>query len=155
MGVKSILDKWNIEIAPLSERKINSKNLFGAYHISGEDDLAKMVGLREIAFNDDIEYSVDGTKEIDWNAVSLAQQNEEVYHITNSSAKNKATVLLVGDSCRVAMLPSLCEAFTDVYVLHRSYYNTKMLDEISPNYLISEYVERFSSGIGSISSLVE
>ena len=51
--------------------------------------------------------------------------------------------------------PSLCEIFSDVYVIHRSYYRTALLDEINPDYLIAEYVERYSSKIGDIEFLIE
>jgi hypothetical protein len=53
------------------------------------------------------------------------------------------------------MIPSLRETFSDVYVVHRSYYTADLLDEIEPEYLIAEYVERYSSNIGKISSLVK
>lgn len=153
IGVKSVLSLWDINLISLSERTISSKKLKGNYHLCGEDDLAKMAGLRSI-FDDELEYEIDGTILMDWSDFKKAQKNEEVRHYTNDKSQIKATVLLVGDSFRASMLPALREIYSDVYVVYRSWYKSELLDEIKPDYLIAEYVERFSAGIGSIGSLI-
>ena len=66
----------------------------------------------------------------------------------------KEIVLLVGDSFRTSMIPALSKVFSDVYVLHRSFYNAIMLDEIDPDYVIVEYVERYSENIGEVQNLI-
>ena len=147
IGVKSVLSLWDIELTSLSERTIFSKKLKENYHPSGEGDLAKMVGLRSF-FDDELEYEIDGTVLMDWSA--FKKEQDEVLHYTNDKAEIRATVLLVGDSFRTSMIPALREVYEDVYVVYRSCYKLELLDEIKPDYLIAEYVERFSAGIGGI-----
>jgi hypothetical protein len=155
IGVKNVLESWNISKPALANRSISSYNLAGNYHYCGGDDLAKMVGMRDSVFNDEIEYEVEGTGVMNWKEFEDEQNNNEVSYFYNADAQMKATLLLVGDSFRTAMIPSLRETFSDVYVVHRSYYTADLLDEIEPEYLIAEYVERYSSNIGKISSLVK
>lgn len=154
IGVKDALAIWGIDMPELSDRTISSKSLKGNYHYCGEDDLAKMVGLRPV-FDDEIEYEVDGTILMDWQSFQEEQTSNQVSHFTNHDAKNQGTILLVGDSFRSSMIPSLREEFAEVYVVHRSYYTLEMLDEINPDYLLVEYVERCSSGIVSIDELIK
>jgi hypothetical protein len=155
VGVKNVMESWNISKPILAERSILSYNLAGNYHYCGVDDLAKMVGMRSFLYNDEKEYEVEGTGVMDWKEFEDEQNNNEVSYFYNADAQMKATLLLVGDSFRTAMIPSLRETFSDVYVVHRSYYTADLLDEIEPEYLIAEYVERYSSNIGKISSLVK
>jgi hypothetical protein len=155
IGVKNVLASWNISKPTLAERSISSYNLAGNYHECGEDDLAKMIGMRESLFNDEIEYEIDGTEIMDWEEFEKELDNNAVQYFNNPDAQINAKLLLVGDSFRIAMLPSLRETFSDVYVINRLSYSSKFLNEIEPDYLIAEYVERYSSKIGKISSLVK
>jgi len=154
IGVRNVLDSWNISMPLLSERRILSKDLSDNYHYCGEDDLAKMIGLRTAVFNDETEYEVAGTGLMDWEEFEEEQNNNVVSHYSNPDAEVQSSVLLVGDSFRSSMVPSLREMFSDVYVVHRSWYAVSILDDINPDYLISEYVERYSSEIMDIDFLV-
>ena len=138
----------------LPNRNTLSRTLNGYYHYHGEDDLAKMIGLRSI-FSDEKEYEVDGTVQMDWTTYEEEQTSNKISHFYNENAIKNSRVFLIGDSFRSSMVPALREQFVDVYVVHRSYYTTKMLDEIHPDYLIAEYVERYSSEIGEIASLLK
>lgn len=113
-----------------------------------------MVGLR-FAFNDDTEYIVDGTGVMDWGKYTQEQNLGEVSYFENESAKVAKTVLLVGDSYRSSMIPALSETFSKVYVVHRASYSTDIIDRVKPEYIISEYVERYSSDIKTISFMIE
>ncbi len=154
IGVKNILAFWNIDVPELSERTILSDNLYGQYHYCGEDDLAQMVGLRDGVFNDEIEYIVDGTGLMDWEEFTEQQNRGEVSYYSNPEAQVQSSILLVGDSFRSSMIPSLREKFSDVYVVHRGVYTSDLLDKINPEYVIAEYVERYSNQIESIDVIV-
>ena len=153
IGVRSTLSAWNISMPELSNRSVLAKELKGNYHICGGDDLAKMAGLRSV-FSDEVEYEVSGTVLMDWQTFETEQSNSEISHFHNESAANNVRVLLVGDSFRSSMVPSLREQFADVYVVHRSYYTPEMLDQVNPDYLIAEYVERYSDDLRSVYSLL-
>ncbi len=155
IGVRNVLETWNIQIPSLEDRTIVSDKLFGNYHYCGMDDLAEMAGLRESVFSDEVEYEIEGTGLMDWTAFESEQESKQVSYYSNPEAQVQATLLLIGDSFRSSMVPSLRETFSDVYVVHRSYYTADVLNEINPEYLISEYVERYSDGIGSIKSIVQ
>ncbi|MCI9098498.1 MAG: hypothetical protein HFH58_01235 [Lachnospiraceae bacterium] len=153
IGVREVLGTWGIEIPELCSREIQTLNLRDNYHYCGEDDLAKMLGLRMV-FNDEKEYKVDGTAEIDWEKFA-DEQTDGVSHFKNYDAMISGEVFLVGDSFRTSMIPALGETFSDVYVVHRNCYEPEMFKEINPDYLIVEYVERYSSDIGEIHSLIQ
>ena len=154
IGVSNVLAFWDIYMPELSERTILSKNLRDGYHYCGKDDLARIVGLLAV-FDDEVEYEVDGRVLMDWETFETEQNNGEVSHFINEMAEKRASVLLVGDSYRASMLPALREMFSDVYVVHRSYYSRDLLDEITVDYLIAEYVERHSRDIGAIDFLTQ
>jgi hypothetical protein len=155
IGVKNVLDSWNIEVPSLSERSISSYNLSQNYHYCGEADLAKLVGIRNLFYNDEVEYEVNGTDIVDWEKFEDEHNNGKVSYFYNPQAKINATLLLVGDSFRTAMIPALREAFSDVYVVHRTIYTVDLLNEINPDYLLAEYVERYSMAIDGISFMVK
>ena len=154
IAVRDTLAPWGISMPELSERTVTSKPLHGNYHYNAQDDLSKMVGLREI-LTDETEYEVDGTVPMEWGPYEREQSLKEVSHFSNDKALNKASVLLVGDSFRSAMIPALREQFADVYVTLRADYKPEILDEIHPDYLIAEYAERYTKSIGNINFLLE
>ncbi len=149
IGVKEVLASWGIDMPDLAEREIISKELKGNYHSSAGDDLAAMIGLRSI-FDDEIEYEIAGTRSMDWTAFAAEEGNGTVSHYSDPNADVDGTILLVGDSFRTSMIPSLREIFSEVYVVQRSNYTPQLLDEIEPDYLIAEYVERYSNQIGQL-----
>ena len=153
LGVRELLINWGIFLPELSDRTISCEPLKGHYHYCAEDDLAKMIGLLGV-FDDEIEYKIERTPSIDWQKYEKEQTAEEVSFFFNPHAVRKEIVLLVGDSFRTSMIPALSEVFSDVYVLHRSFYNASMLDEIDPDYVIVEYVERYSENIGEVQNLI-
>lgn len=154
IGVKDTLQTWGFNMPELSQRTISNSELRREYHYCGEDDLAKMLGMRFI-FSDEIEYTVDGTELMDWKNFQAEQENSEVSSFHNDMAAIEATILIIGDSFRVSMIPSLREKFSDVYVVHIANFASDMIDEIQPDYMIVEYVERYSSDIKNIDKLFE
>lgn len=140
VGVSEIMKRWDLELTPLEKRTISSEpNADG--ETDCRDDLAMMSGL-QLTFQDEMYYTVDGTFQPDWKAFNANEDG--LTHFTNPDAMYNDTVFLIGDSFRKAMIPVLREQFADVFVVHRSSFQTKYLNEVSPDYVIVEYVERYS-----------
>jgi len=152
IGVREILATWGISLPSLEEQSIQVSALKDNYHYCARDDLAKMVGLLSI-FNDEKEYVISGTQ-VDWPAFDSDQSNGIISHFNNKNAPVQKTLLLVGDSFRSAMVPILQQVFSDLYVTHRGDYTPDIIDDISPDYLIAEYVERYSGSIKAIDFMI-
>ena len=152
IGIKTVLDEWGIVFPPLSEREIIARPLKENYHDSASDDLARMAGLLRF-FDNEKEYMIEGSIQPDWDIYSSEQERGSLSTYINLEAKTDKTLMLVGDSFRTAMIPTLREMFREVYVIHRSSYYPEMLETVRPDCLIAEYVERYSSEIKEIESL--
>lgn len=144
VAVDSILQSFGLDIENLENREIVSYPLKDNYHEGAWSDLAHLAGLNYV-FDDEVEYEVEGTHQIDWNLYAVTQYNKEVWHYSNQEAKLFESVFLIGDSFRTAMIPALCEVYQEVYVIHRTDYTPQMLETIQPGYVIVEYVERYAN----------
>lgn len=142
VAVCDILKPWKIKTERLTDLSILSSELSENYHVCAEDDLANMLNLRDSVFYDEIEYTIKENYEVDWSQLMYAST-----YFNNKAAVNDEKVLLLGDSFRAAMIPALCTYFSEVYVVHHSSYTYDLLKEISPDYLIVEYVERHSDSL--------
>lgn len=149
VGAIQTMEHWGFETVPLQERTIGSHPLKDRYHLSGMDDLANMLSLRELFFDDELEYFVEDTPRVDWDSIS-----DGLFCMTNPKALHAETLFIVGDSFRVAMLSEFSEQFATVYAVHRNHYEPEMLDEIQPEYLLLEYVERTSSNLLGVEKLL-
>lgn len=154
IGVKKVLETWGIIVPRLSDCAFTTTPLKDNYHYCGMDDLAGMIGLNDV-FDDDKEYVVTKTAIMDWEKFEKEQSNKQISHFENEEAPTKGTLLLVGDSFRSSMIPLLRQEYADVYVLHRNYYEPSMLDEIEPDFVIVEYVERHSREVVNIDFLIK
>lgn len=139
VGTENLLRSWGMDFPRLDEREIITKKLWDCANRECNDDLARIARL-QFVFDDELEYVVEGTFIVDWSNI----EEDGYLRFENPEAVRSEKVLLVGDSFRRAMLPSLCEEFREVYVVHRNNYETGMLYEIVPDYVIAEYVERYS-----------
>ena len=113
------------------------------------DDLANMLHLREAVFQDETEYVIGENYRADWQKVT-----DGLVHVQNRQASCQKTLLLIGDSFRVSMIPAVATCFADVYVVHRSCYTPDMLKETKPDYLIAEYVERYSGQLADAEQVI-
>lgn len=154
IGTGEVLSAWDIVIPDLSDRVVTAKKLKGNYYYGAEDDLAEMAGLKAV-FSDEIDYEVENTVPVDWMKYELEQNRGEISYFYNEQAKCNSKILLIGDSFRIAMVPSLNEQFSDVYVVHRWKYIEGMIDSIRPEYMIIEYAERYSKDIGKIDQFIK
>lgn len=154
IGARKLLAGWGISIPDLADRTYTTWPLRENYHYNGQDDLANMAGLRFI-LDDETEYEIEGAPKMDWPDYEYQQSHKIMTHFTNEQAPHKARVFLAGDSFRSALLPALREQFSDVYVTLRADYRPEMLEEADPDYMILEFVERYSHQIMRIGPMLE
>ena len=154
IGARKLLAGWGISIPDLAERTYTTWPLRENYHYNGQDDLAKMAGLRSI-LDDETEYEIEGAPKMNWPDYEYQQSHKIMTHFTNEDAPHKARVFLAGDSFRSALVPALREQFSDVYVTLRADYRPEMLEEADPDYMILEFVERYSHQIMRIGPMLE
>ncbi len=144
-GLKMCLESLGIDTVPLDALEINDSYLndYG-YHTGAMDDLAQMVGMRNLKFTNDIEYVIKEFPQIDWERYERESDQLGYVEFHNEHAKINKSVLLVGDSFRSAMIPGLMFYFSKVYVAHYGKISADELREITADYAIFEFVERYS-----------
>ena len=113
-------------------------------------DLAKMIGLGSLLPPDN-EYQME---EMGSSGSVRKEKLSNVTYFQNPEARIDANLLLIGDSFRTNMVPTLSYYFQNVYVVHRDSFESSELDRIEPDYLIIEYVERKSEDIKNLNTLL-
>ena len=142
IGTRLALESLGIEVDPLETQKVDSQPLTPIRHYCAGEDLAQIVSM-DWPYQDDLEYTVEGTQQPDWNAFSITQENDATYTtFENPDAPNQASVLLVGDSFRASMVPLLTREFSTVYVIKLANCTMNTIWNLEPDYLIWECVER-------------
>ncbi len=113
-----------------SEREYLADKTFSSHADTYREhaDLLDMTGLYTWFGYDDF-YSIDGS----------------------ASEKQDKTVLVVGDSCRVALERYFNEGFKNAVIVHRQDYTPSLLNEVKPDIVILEYVERYSGWMDGFS----
>lgn len=149
IGVKSTLKFWGYDLPDFSERNIICKDLNNEYHYGASDDLAQLTGMRFVFFNEK-EYIIDGTLPVDWSEFEKEQNETGISYFYNENASIDAKIAIFGDSFRISTVPSLGEQFSEVYVAERSNFTAAVIDEINPDYVILEFVERYSDAIKNV-----
>lgn len=130
IGCKDVLDTFGIALPDLTDDMISVGNRASA-------DLVKLAGLDNV-FKPDYGFTVnyvisDGTT-----------IEKDMQHFHNDNADNDKTLLIIGDSFRSAMIPTLRAAFRDVYAVNRAVYESGDYLDCNPDYVILEFVERHS-----------
>lgn len=155
VGLNLSLDSMGISTTPVDELIMTQRPLYEVgYHYCGLDDLAQMVGMRELEFNDEVEYEFEEYPSIDWTKFESEQELGNVSYFYNPNAKNNAKFLLIGDSFRTALIPGLSYYFSDLYVVHVENAESHDIKDISPEYIMFQYVERYSYRIRNIDELI-
>ncbi|MBR1815773.1 MAG: hypothetical protein IJ763_03640 [Lachnospiraceae bacterium] len=150
IGVRAIASFWGENMPNLDACSISSKKLSEVDYPFASDDLAEMIGLKDYLINE-MEYEIKETV-----PTEQALYGEDIVsYFHNSNAENDLKVLLIGDSFRTAMIPALRMMYTDVYVVYKLDYSSKILDEICPDRVIVEYVERYSGQLFDLNFLIE
>lgn len=136
VGIREVIDFFGKETIPLSDLNIASHPLKDDYHESADGDLAQMLNLRNWIFDFDLDYNIEEAYYPDWENICATQ------HFENENAIYDESILIFGDSFRMAAVPTLAMYFRDVYVYTREECTKSLLDEISPQYVVIEYGER-------------
>lgn len=139
IGTNLILESWDLDNYYKDNIEIIPDN-------KSSHDLSNMIGLSDY-FCDDSGFTVNfSSKDIDWTIFNEEQDKGCSYYF-NENAPIDKKLLLVGDSFRTAMLPILHSQFKSVCIVHRSHYESAVIESYDPDYMILEYVERYSSQI--------
>ena len=141
IGVQNLLEEWDMSSVSIHNRMIiENRNKYVG-------DLSLMVDLGDYIF-DESTYSIQS------NQITSLNTKQTYSQYTNEKANCNKTLLLVGDSFRNAMIPAVTEQFSTVYVVHRNDYQPDLLEQFQPDYVIIEYVERYSSNLLDIEQMV-
>lgn len=138
VATQQLLAALGQERSELSERIITSAPLVD--HSSGDRDLARIVGMTW-RFNDELEYMIDGVEFTQWDEKEFSNQN----------AKTQKKIMVIGDSFRIGLKPSLVCEFSEVLIVHRDEYTPELLENFSPDVVVLEYVERYSGEMAGFS----
>ncbi|MDL2264207.1 hypothetical protein LJC31_06095 [Synergistaceae bacterium OttesenSCG-928-I11] len=140
VAVQQLIDSWGYGRSFLKNEKIKTI-LLNNNNKEADGDLAKMCHMTWL-FKEKKKYSIDGEKVIDPKKFS-EEQKEGFSHFVNPSYLHDETMLLIGDSFRVALVSHLFQQFHHLFVIHRYNYSPEILQKINPNRVIVEYVERY------------
>ena len=148
LSAKEVLHSFNIELAELAEVKMINEPL--KYRYCATDDLANMVGMREMVFNDELNPQIYDETVIDWERMEDDLGKKNLYHVHNDRVNNDDSLLLVCDSFGTSMIPVFSSVISDVYVTSRTGYKGDLLTELNPNYVVLEIVERDADKLGRL-----
>lgn len=120
-------------------------------------DLPKIALAEHVYKSDELMWRVDGLHNPKGDDFTAGESTGQKYISKNLNASG--TLIIIGDSFRIAMLPLLVDEYKEVYCLHRGECKdiANLVDAVKPNAVILEAVERYSGGIGDYieSSLYE
>lgn len=140
LGAKAALEMFDIKLPELSELTIDKVE-------RDAGDLANMANISQF-----LDYELDYfIKEM---PVISQKISDDLVELHNPSAHSSKTVLIVGDSFRKGLLAGMLYEFENVYVVHRDYYETEMLDDINPDYLFAIYVERYAPKMNGLAETI-
>ena len=85
----------------------------------------------------------------------LIKDIEKIYTINNlekftSNSMNNKKVLFIGDSFRNAMKAHFSKLYGEVIYIHKDNYRQELLEEIEPDIVVYEVVERYSDSLAQI-----
>ena len=139
VGVEQIIKEFGGKSIPLESDDIYASQLVD--HISAERDLAATAGLKWL-LKDESDFTIKANPVIDWSLLEkeINQQGNAI--IKNDKAVYNKTILVIGDSFRIAMIPSLSRYYSKVIVITG---NDRYEDYASyhPDYVVYERVERY------------
>ena len=125
---KPNIDTGNVDVEVVREKK--------------NEDLARMIGFEGITY-EDVPY-VNYLKDIEYNTEVIETKEDSITVTLNSSAPIRETVMIVGDSFRVAMIDYFAKTYEKCIFMHRKDYEPEMLEQYNPDVFISEKVERYT-----------
>lgn len=130
IAYEQLIDSLGKERSYLSDFEVRKEEMKG--RLSGKGDLENMMGFSG-RFNYDYEYFVSEYPLLtDWEATEY----------TNDDSVYKESVLLVGDSFRISLLPYFSKDFRRVKTVDFLACTQEILDECQPDIIILELLER-------------
>lgn len=105
------------------------------------NDLANFASLNEKLF-ENVRRVTNFKNEIEYTKLEESEFEEYI-----SNSKNDKTILIIGDSFRRNMVEYLSKLYRRVVIVHRDKYDKKLIEEIKPNIVVIEAVERYSESI--------
>lgn len=144
IATQQIQESWGLPRSYLQDQTIEAKKWNQDDSVCALD-LANMLGLRVIFSGNAIEYRVQKRNtSFDWLAYhDFTSEPEPFQHIYNEDAVYDKSILIIGDSFRSAPLPAVSYLYKDTYVIHRSDWSPKMLEQIQPDGVALFCVERY------------
>lgn len=109
-------------------------------------DLTKMLGVKRI-MKDTIP-TVEFLPEKQYMTQIIETPTNSIVITTCDKAEIDETLLVIGDSFRVGMIPYFSKIYKKVIYTHRCDYGIYMLNDHKPDVVILEYVERYVKDIG-------
>lgn len=143
-----VMSLWNKDVISLNDMDIGEEKMI--YHTSAKDDLAHMIGMRDIRFHDSIDYIPQYAAGIDWTKLDDELDKEQLFCISSDDALYDERIFLAGDSFKVAMIPFLQYYFKEVFIGTLENISDDSIAQIKPDYVIIEVVERNSEKLGEI-----
>lgn len=105
-----------------------------------EQDLSKMSGIKDIL--KDIEITVEFLPDVKYEQTTIETENR-IEIMTCKDAQIDKTLLIVGDSFRVAMIPYFSKIYSKVIFMHRCDYASYVLDAYQPDIIVCQFLERY------------
>ena len=109
-----------------------------------EMDLTEMLGIKDIL--KDKEATVEFMPDISYEQEVIETTNK-IITTTCENAPIDKTLLIVGDSYRVALIPYFSKIYKKVTYTHRCDYGTYMLDLYEPDIVICQFLERYLNSL--------
>lgn len=140
IGVRSVLEFFGYDVPGVNDDSIQEGNEI----FSDLLDVSKLHGVFKYDYGLNTKYSVN------YREISRTDERK-LKVINNENALYDKTVFIIGDSFSTAMQSSISYFFKNVYVIWRDNYQSGMIDEINPDYVVLEFVERYSDRIAGFS----
>ena len=140
VGVAQIIKYMENRSIEVKRNEIHEEQL--NYHLSALDDLAVTASLKW-RFHDEKDYFFSCNPNINWQKLKEDINDDGVATIHNEKAEYKKTILIVGDSFRIAMIPALSKYYNNVIITSSGASDVDYYEKYNPDCVVYEYVERY------------
>ena len=106
-------------------------------------DLVNMLGIND--YFRDVEPTVKYLDMNEYTSNTILTKTNNIFITECKEAPIDKTIMIVGDSYRNAMIQFFARTYKKCIFMHRDDYKATMIEEYTPNILISENVERYTT----------
>lgn len=132
VGTRTLLERLNIFLPPLSEAKIEYSSRRGG-------DLAQMLNMSDI-LDGDFDYAVNALPKVNYTTINEDWETEFRYI---SESINEEKIMIIRDSYATAMVPYIAPSFRETVMPKASYYSKDLIEQEKPDIVVYETVERY------------